>query len=274
MNEEQLSFDFFPVDEPSPVTAGDDCSFQILQQGTLRWLLGRDPSGFAFGVPTRLMKYRADLAAFWSAPQKKRLQPEVTMIIEMRLDRDGCWPDCGNRDELLTLLRNTRDRQAELETQIREQEPELMDTDTLFAEFQRWDYARSGNQEYQRCRKQVEKLEHALYRGSRFEQLRRAHVADFHYLAVPRGAIRENELAYGWGLLYVSAAGDVEVVREAMWRDCSIVSRMHLIQNIAATATRDVMFAHGVRIGAKGNLLFSAPPRRRRKVCREYPADE
>ena len=272
MNEEQLNFDFFaaePVADP-----GDNCNLLLLRQAVLRWLLGRRPSGFAFGVSTRMLKYRADLAAFWSSPRKKLLQPDVTMIIEMRTDRDGCWPDCGNRDELLTLLREARDRQTELEAKIRTEEPGLMDTDTLFAEFQRWDYSRSSNPEYQRCRKQVEKLEHSLYKGSRFEQLRQAHVADFHYLAVPDGTVLESELAYGWGLLHITADGEIKVVREAMWRDCPEPGRMHLIQNIAAAATRDVMFARGARIGKNGNLLFTAPPKRRRKIAREYQADE
>jgi len=274
MIEEQLDFDFFTAEsEPQeiPVTT---LSIQVLRQGVVSWLLGRNPTGFAFGVPTRMMKYQADLAAFWSSPRKKMLQPDITMIIEMRTDRANCWPDCGNHDELLELLREARTRQNAMEEQIRILEPELRDTDTLFAEFQRWNYAGSSNADYHKCRRQVEKLEHALYKGSRFEQLRQAHVADFHYLAVPAGMVEETELAYGWGLLHISAEGEVKVVREAMWRDCAESNRMHLVQNIAATATRDVMFARGIKMEKDGGIVFCVPPKRRRKIEKEYPGNE
>lgn len=276
MSEEQLDFNFFSMEpENEPVSeAVREMRRNMLRQAIVGWLLGRNPTGFAFAVPTRFMKYQADLAAFWSSPKKKMLQPDITMIIEVRTDRDNCWPDCGNHDELLELLCDARTVQSRLEDAIRKQEPELQDTDTLFAEFQRWDYNRSVNPEYQKCRRQVEKLEHSIYKGSRFEQLRRAHVADFHYLAVPEGLVRENELAFGWGLLYVAADGQVKVVREAMWRDCPENSRMHLIQNIAAAAMKDVMFAHGINVKKSGEIVFSAPPKRRRKIVNECRKNE
>ncbi len=274
MSEEQPDFDFFAEGSEPLGTSPCELSMQLLHQAVLSWLLGRNPSGYAFGVPTRMMKYQADLAAFWSSPRKKLLQPDVTMIIEMRTDRDNCWPDCGNHDELLELLREARLRQTAMEEDIRRKEPSLRDTDTLFAEFQRWDYSKSTDAEYHKCRRQVEKLEHALYKGSRFEQLRQAHVADFHYLAVPEGTVLETELAYGWGLLHIGETGLVKVVREAMWRDCPEPNRMHLIQNIAATATRDVMFARGVKVEKCGNIVFTSPPRRRRKVEKEYRVNE
>jgi len=290
--EEQFSFDFFasdpgqvaPPPEPESAPAGKtpaqgDANHIItarrrLCRSAMAWLLRQKPLGMAMAVPTRFSRYQADIAAFWSVPGKKILTPEATMIVEVRHDRSACWPDCGNHDELLALLRAARIEQDDFEADIRQSEPQLKDSDTLFDDFQHWNYERSENVYYHQCRKRVEKLEHALYKGSRFEQLRRAHVADYHYLAVPEGTVAANELAYGWGLLYITDAGHVKVIREAFRRDCSPAGRHHLIQNIAAAAMKDVLFAQGVRATKDGRLVFSPLPKRRNKIESEYCQDE
>lgn len=282
MNKAQPSFDLFQEEKPaeqkkSPLPAAKPAAEKEpaikpaaplkkveLKQAILGWLFGLAPSGIATQVPTRISKYQVDVAAFWSAPEKQLLRPEKTLIVEIRDDREQCWPDCGDRDRLLRKLREKKDQKTKLEADIRENEPELKESDSLFEEYESWNYAGSVNQEYQRCLKQVEKIQHSLYKGSRFEQIRRGHVADLLYLAVPAGEVHADELAEGWGLLYIDAKRNVIEIKRAELQEPPEINRLHLIQGLASAAMKNVLFAHGVRASDSGNIAFSLPPRRRK----------
>jgi len=241
---------------------------QNMKRAVLGWIIGEKPSGVGVSVPTRVSKFCADVAAFWSSPAKKRLmQPDKTVIIEIRRTREQCWPDCSRQEELLPLLIEQKELKKSLETEIRRTEPELKDSDTLFPEYETWRYSESENKKYRRCLRQIEKIEHALYKGSRFEQIRRAHVADFLYLAVPEGTVHPNELADGWGLINVKSDLSAKIVKEAESWNCPIPNRLHLAQNIAASSRDALFFSFGIKAGKNSNALFSPIPKRRRNKC-------
>lgn len=236
-----------------------------MKRAILGWLLPQKPSGVGVHVPSRVSKYCADVAAFWSAPAKKRLmQPNKTVIIEIRRTREQCWPDCSRQEELLPLLIEQKELRSSLETEIQRNEPELKDTDNLFPEYETWRYSESKNRKYRKCRNQIERIEHALYKGSRFEQIRRAHVADFLYLAVPEGTVDPKELADGWGLINVKSDLSASVIKEAETWNCPIPNRLHLAQNIAASSRDALFFSFGIRSEKSGKALFSPIPKRRR----------
>ncbi len=236
-----------------------------LQCAALGWLATLHPTAAAIRVPTRLAKFRADAAAFWSTPKKNRLlQPEKTILIEARPTRMSCWPECSGSEEILPELRREQERRQELEAEIRIREPHLRDSDVLFAEIEYWNYEGTSNPAYRECLRRIRSYEKALYRGSRFERIHRANVANELYLAVPEGLIHPDELAEGWGLLYVSRNLKVEVVKTAQWIECPQENMLHLSQNIAASSLHDVLFAHGISLTAGGGVQFHCPPRRRR----------
>lgn len=260
--EHQMSFDFAGRQhspKPGQLHPLD------LRRAVLGWLLPQRPTGLGVLVPTRVAKYQADVAAFWATPDRRRvLHPTKTLAVEIRRNREQCWPDCVRKDELLPLLKQLKQEKGRLEAQIRQDEPELQDTDNLFAEFVSWRYAATANPEYPRCLRQIEELEHGLYRGSRFEQIRQAKVADLLYLAVPVDTVHVDELADGWGLLEIARGLVVRETRVAENWDCASDRRMHLAQNIAASCQDSLLFAHGVRVGHDGVPSFTPMPRRRR----------
>lgn len=235
-----------------------------LQCAALGWLAAAHPTAAAIRVPTRLAKFRADAAAFWSTPKKNRLlQPEKTVLIEARPTRTSCWPECSGSEEILPELRKEQEHRQELEAEIRIREPHLRDSDVLFAEIEYWNYEGTANPAYRECLRRIRTYEKALYRGSRFERIHRANVANELYLAVPEGLIHPDELAEGWGLLYIARNLSVKVVKPAHWIDCPQENMLHLSQNIAASSLHDVLFAHGISLTA-GGVQFHCPPRRRR----------
>ncbi|QSH40350.1 hypothetical protein P0136_00115 [Lentisphaerota bacterium ZTH] len=236
-----------------------------LRQAVLKWLVGLSPAGIGVKVPTRIKKYQVEAAAFWSCQDKLKKRAEKTLLVEVMHDRDHCWPDCSDLDTLLHNIRSLKEEKLRLEEVIRKEEPELKDRDTLFDEYQRWNYTASKNRQYQRCIKQIDRAHHSLYKGSRLELIRQAHVADYIYVAVPEGTIHPHELVDGWGLLYVKPDGEIIEEKKAQRQTCSAENRMHLIQNIAASCMNSLLFTNGVNLKSTGDVFLTRPPRRRRK---------
>ena len=235
-----------------------------IKQALLGWLLQQEPTGIGIRVPTRISRYLADIAAFWSSPVNKLLTPYQTMIIEIRHDREACWPDCADKELLLSLLCEAKNNKTELEARIQREEPELVDTNVLFEEYRDWNYHESKNSYYHDICRKVEKLEHAIYKGSRFEMIRTGQVADLLYLAVPENSVTVEEVADGWGLLYFNAQGKVTEIKPAENWNCSAKKRHHLIQNIATINSQDMLFKNGIRRTKNSTVSFTKAPKCRR----------
>ena len=139
--------------------------------------------------------------------------------IEARLTRTSCWPECSGSEEIVPELRREQEYRQELEAEIRRTEPHLLDSDVLFPEIEYWNYEGTRNPAYRESLRRIRSYEKALYRGSRFERIRRADVANELYLAVPDGLIHPDELAEGWGLLYIARNLTVKVAKPATWID-------------------------------------------------------
>ncbi|MCP4180822.1 MAG: hypothetical protein GY756_23930 [bacterium] len=275
-NFSQLTFDFLEKEITKPIEFEsvndyeyDDISAKDIRRAVVGWLVEQEPSGTGLMVPTRISRFRADAAAFWSKPIRKNgkniLYPVRSVIVEVRHSRDECWPDCGKKDELLPMLKSEKRLRKDLEKIIRETEPELQLNDNLFPEFESWNYSMSSNKAYFECCNKINEIEHALYHGSRFERVREALVADFLYLAVPAGAVHKDEIADGWGLLYISEDLTVSVEKEADNWECPIENKFHLVQNISKACMKSLFFSQGINIDKNGNTRFVRPPRRRRK---------
>ena len=252
-----------PEPEPQLLTRHD------LQRAALAWLASLNPTAAAMRVPTRLAKFRAGAAAFWSSPGRHRLlQPDLTVVVEGRLSRNECWPECSDSEVILPSYREYQASRRSLEESIRKNEPFLLDSDVLFPEIEYWNYEDTENPDYKPCLAKLAEFESALYRGSRFERIRQGAVANELYLAVPDGLIDPDELAEGWGLLYVYPDLHVEVIRKADHYDCPQEHMLHLSQNIAASSLRDVLFAHGIYQEADGKISYRRPPKLRSRENR------
>ncbi len=250
---------------------------QNMRRAVVCWLQNQDaPLGIATDTVTRVSRFKADLAAFWSRslrnPQKEGpsriLQPVKTAIFQCYTERDECWAECTHSAGILPRLHDCKERRTALESEIRRQEPELKDTNTLFEEYAQWNYDKTRNRAYHRLQRDIQSLEHALLKGTRFEQIRAAQVADVLYLAVPSGLVSADELADGWGLLWVQPDLTVTLKREAEWRDCLPGNRLHLVQNIAAAASKDMLYARGIRATTEGKYYLTRPPRGHRQPQR------
>jgi hypothetical protein len=260
---------------PETVARQDEISVKRLdlQRAVMGWLNQGGATGMAAQVPTRVSRYKADVAAYWSQVCRRRLEsgparvlrPQKTVVVEIRCTRSECWPDCGNSEELAPLLRKLRRQQEELQASIRSDEPDLQHTDVLFEEYAEWDYSRTSNAAYHQLCKEIRKIEKSLYQGTKFEGLISAQVADEAYLAVPARALHPREVATGWGLIWVRENLDIEVIAPSAGHACGEENRLHLVQNIGRASRKSVLFANGVHPTSSGPIFLPIPRRRRPK---------
>lgn len=298
---EQLLFEFFPESSQN-VEPGDDAQEKqteqaqpateiravpvrsrkisnnkikkILKRSVIKWLSETfHPNAVASDVPTRISRHQADVAAFISRTCRNKhdigprslLAPEKTIIVQCYSGRDDCCPDYPASQDSLPKLCALKEKLAGIKAQIRETEPHLRSSESLFDEYAEWNYEKSSNKEYHQLQREIKKTEHTLYKGSKFEQIRNARVADFLYLAVPEGAIAPAEVADGWGLLWVREDLSITIAAEPHKQESTSANRMHLIQHIASSASKSVLFQQGLR-GTPDNLAFVKRPRGRRKT--------
>ena len=252
---EQLTFYDTLFEEDSTKRMGP----KALRRAALGWLLAQDPIGLALRVPTCYRRYLADAAAFWQSDA----DGQRTVIVETRVSRDACWPDHVRSESLLPELRALKRQREESEARIREQEPHLRETATLFEEFADWNYGASTDSDYHAILADIAKAEKAIYRGTRFELLSRAEMANELYLAVPTGSVHPHELAADWGLIWVNDDLTAEQVSAAQPVECPQPNTQTLIRGIATAASAAVCFSTGVKRTDEG-VSFVRPPRKRR----------
>ena len=219
-----------------------------MRRQVLAWLLTQHPhpSGFSCEVATALQHDQADVAAFWSQPHnvggRRQLEPVRTVAVIIGMTREECYASGINPEALHNELAYTRKKLLQLQETIRQTEPALRDDGMLFAEYAEWHYERSRNPEYQELRKTAKRLEEQLFHGTRMERMSRNIVADECYLAVPEGVLLRDEILPGWGLLVIPpdgkyGFGPAILEQNATPQECLPTTRLHLVQNIAVTAS-------------------------------------
>ncbi len=219
-----------------------------MRRQVIAWLLAQHPhpTGFSCEVSTALQHDQADVAAFWSQPRivggRRQLEPVRTIAVVVAMTREECYADGINPEALQNELRFSRQQILRLQETIRRTEPELRDDGVLFEEYAEWHYEKSQNPEYQTLLNTGKKLKEQLFPGTKRERMDRNVIADECYLAVPEGVLLRDEMFPGWGLLVIPPEGEYGFAnaileQPATPRKCPELTRQHLVQNIALTAS-------------------------------------
>ena len=188
------------------------------------------------------------------AKQRSGRGRERTILIECKQSRADFLRDDQQRESLLALREKLEGiRRSIEERRIKREEPHLRDTESsLFAELEVWDFAASRLPAYRRVLSALRRLDEKLHGQTKFCMIGRYRLADWLYVAAPRGLIRRRELPDGWGLLECSprwldpeAAGEdlwstpgLEVTVEAPLLSSRDRHRRRLLRNIAVAASR------------------------------------
>lgn len=251
-------------EEVRPAVQTTAVHFQRLRQAALAFLAAREPDALAVNVPPRFRNYKVAAAAFWRRPSGRNRPVTETAVVQVFDRHDRCFAECADRQKLVDAIHALRDEREKLESEIRETEPHLADSDCLFAEYRTWRYRESENPAYRKLCRKLDGLLRTLYRGSRLEKVRRSECADKLYLAVPAHVMDPDELGEEWGLIYVYPDGRTELIREAEKLPCSDEARTHLALNIASAARQNVLFSNGIAGSSRRYRCVRLPKRRRK----------
>lgn len=257
--EEKVSVIEVTVKKGTPLPPMNQKFIRIAAAGFLAQL---KPDGLGIDFRTGISRIKADAGAYFLSAGRKSMEVTRTILVITSLDRDDCWIEASRKADLLAALTEAKAEKAAIEEELKTKEPDLKD-DSLFPESQIWDFSKAKSRKYHSCLRKIERLEHAIYHGSKFERLMYEKAADEFYLVVPAGLIAANELPEQWGLVYVNRDASLDVIREAEKCECSAETRSDFVLRAAANSADMFMLAHGISL-KDGVVRFHPQPKRRK----------
>ena len=212
---------------------GETDAHRRLKRLAILWAQAHGYTACAVEVSLPQCRYRADVAGYRACGQ----EPGVTAIFECKqalsdLRRDNCRSSAA-RERLSVVDR----RRAVLEKNLRVHYPTLRTGDSLFREFDSFDFPAIGHRGYSRVIREAALLQKRLGGSTKFECLTRYRCANLFFLVVPNELYREPELPSGWGAL-VETSGSLSLRRKPVWNDSAAESRLRFLQRIAMAGTR------------------------------------
>lgn len=214
---------------PAPETE----NHRRLKRLALAWARAQ---GFAIAAPeVRVPRSgrRADVAAVARGPGRR------SAVFECKQARADLLKDA--HDEAVTRRRAAElaERRRRLEGLLAEHRPDLRAGETLFPEFDAWDFSGLEHRTYRRVRAELAAAQAHLRDGTKFSRLFRYRCADFLYLVVEDGIFAPDEIPAGWGLLV--RHGDALVLeRPPVALEAAPEQRLALLEAIALAAARRV----------------------------------
>lgn len=164
-----------------------------------------------------------------------------TVIVECKQARSDFLTDSRDMGDLLA----ERDRLMRVRRVLEEQivkacEPQLrLSGSRLFPDLEEWDFAASRVGSYRAVLNDLRRLDERMHGESKFWMMAHYRLADWLYLAAPRGVIAVREVPPGWGLLETDAeSGGMSVRVSAPELRGKPEHRTRLLRNIAVSATR------------------------------------
>lgn len=221
--------------EPVPPTRrGETAAHLELKRLALLWAQENGYPLAALEVSLPQCRYRADVAAY--RPQKNGTIGH-TAVFECKQSGPDLRRDDCRSPQILTRLESVYRRRQILEKHLRIHYPTLRTGETLFPEWDAYDFGAIEHRGYARVTRELTALQNQLRDGRKFEKLARYACANLFFLVTPNELLREPEAPLGWGLL-LAKEGVLVLARKPVWHDSADAARLRVLQKIAAAGTR------------------------------------
>lgn len=212
-----------------------------LKRLALIWAQSNGYRACATEVTLPRSRYRADVIAYRS--------PDVCAVFECKQSRADLQRDNCSSTAARARLAEVQQRRAVLERCLRAHYPTLRTGDSLFPEFESYDFSTVEHRALRTVTREISALENSLHARLKFEKLLRYRYANVFYLVTTRDL--QCEPPVGWGLL-VESADSLEIVQKPAWHDTTADARLAFLERLAAVATRDA----NRKFGVDTELLF------------------
>lgn len=218
------------------MAAGETVAHARLKQLALDWAAA---NGFPIGTAeVRLPHsgFRVDVAAYRPA---RRSTAAATIVFECKQARADLLKDARAEEPTRWRLAELLARRAKLEALLGEHRPDLRRGETLFPEFDAFDFSLLRHETYAALQAEIAKLQTRSVHGVKFDRMFRYHAADLLYLVAEDGIFAPDEIPVGWGLL-VRRNNALALERKPARLEPTPDSRLRLrlLENIALAATR------------------------------------
>ncbi len=220
--------------EARPGRGGESAGHRELKRLALIWAQENGYPLAAFEVSLPKCRYRADVAAY--RPERKGILGH-TVVFECKQSRSDLRRDDARGPEMLHRLQTVYRRQQVLERNLRIHYPTLRCGETLFPEWDDFDFTILEHRGYRRVVRELAALQNRLRDSRKFEKLSRYGCANLFYLVTPNELVNLPEVPLGWGVL-TSSAERLTLLRKPVWHESSEAARLRVLQRIAASGTR------------------------------------
>jgi hypothetical protein len=212
-----------------------------LKRLALIWAQANGYRACATEVTLPRSRYRADVIAYRA--------PGVCAIFECKQSRADLKRDNCRSAPARAQLETAQKRRAVLERCLRVHYPTLRTGQTLFPEFDEYDFAALEHRGFANVTREISGLENSLQNATKFEKLLRYRYANVFYLVTTRDL--QCDVPDSWGLL-IEASDSLEVARKPVWQDTTPDAQLAFLERLAAVATRDA----NRKFGVNTELLF------------------
>ncbi len=202
--------------------------------------------------------YRADVAAYAPGRGGRAVRTAVFECKQARADLlKDAHAELATRARLAELI----ERRQTLEQLLAMHRPDLRRGETLWPEYDAWDFSTLEHRTYRDVLEAIATLQQRVLRGTKFSKMLRYRCADFLYLVAEEGIFAEAEVPAGWGLL-VRAGDAMRLARAPAALEASVEQRSRLLEAIAFAGTRAINRAMGVAWPppAPGEKAVELPP--------------
>jgi hypothetical protein len=241
---------------------------RLLKDEAIRSLVRAGCVAAGMEVSCPIARHRVDVAGYIDASPKGRRAAELdvcysetdlrflkgerpkTVVVECKQARSDFLTDSRDMADLLA----ERDRLARVRSVLEEQivkacEPQLrISGSRLFPDLEEWDFAASRVGSYRAVINDLRRIDERMHGEAKFWMMAHYRLADWLYLAAPRGVIRPREVPPGWGLLELHEESGEPLLRvrvAAPELRGKPEHRQRLLRNIAVAWTRRAVRAIG-----------------------------
>ncbi|MEP7071471.1 MAG: hypothetical protein ABI839_03720 [Verrucomicrobiota bacterium] len=210
---------------------GETAAHARLKRLAMIWAQARGYSICAVEVCLPKCRYRADIAAFGRYRDGDRAAVFECKQARSDLQRDNC-----NSMTAAAQVAALQRRAHTIERNLRVHYPTLRTGESLFPDFDPFDFSRLHHLSHTRVTRQEAALQERLLAHTKFEKLSRYGCANLFYLVMPE-ALSGSERPSGWGLL-VECGDRLELRTKPCWHELSPQNQTCFFDRVATAATR------------------------------------
>jgi hypothetical protein len=217
--------------ETGKKTAGETAAHQELKRLAQGWARENGFRITAAEVRVPRSGYRADVVAIGQGRHAK------TAVFECKQARADFLKDSHDDEACKLELRRLLRRKQHLEDLLAGHRPDLRRGESLFAEYDAWDFTGLAHKGYHGLLAEIAARQTKAMKGTKFSKMLKYQSADFLYLVIEDTLYAEAEIPAGWGLLVRKEAA-LELRRKPVALDAGDAQRRALLEAIAIRATR------------------------------------